>query len=319
MKKLSIFLVLILAALLLVPACETDTDEVRLIMVTGGVAGTYFPFGGVMAGVINENSDNIQIAANASGASADNLQQIGAGDAHLAIAQNDVMYYAFTGTSIWAERDIVTNFGTLMSLYPESVQIVVRADSGIYTVQDIIGRRVSVGDVGSGVEANTWQVLTAHGITAADINVVNAPFAASADLMRDGQLDAFFLTTAAPNTAVMELSVAHDLRLLSIDNDIQLALMRDYPFYVQVVLDQNDYSFLTGPVYTVAVQATLLASLDVDEQVAYDIVRILIDYRDEVARGHIRGYDIDINYAVQSVSVDFHPGARRFFESRGVL
>jgi len=292
--------------------------ETRLIMATGGVAGTYYPFGGVMAGVINANT-NMQVTVNASGASADNIQQIGAGDAHLALAQNDVMYYAFNGVSIWADRDPITNIATLMTLYPETVQIVVDAGSGIYAVEDLAGMRVSVGDVGSGVEANATQVLAVHNLTMNDINVLNLGFAASADAMRDGMLDAFFVTSAAPNTAVMELATNRDLRILPIAEDRAAALIADYPFYARVTLDSSDYYWLTTPVNTLAVQATLITSTDLDEQLAFDIVRALIENQPDILEGHARGADISAHNAVQSISVPFHPGAQRFFEEYGVL
>ena len=319
MKKKNVArLALLLCALLVLAACGGGGGETRLIMATGGVAGTYYPFGGVLAGVINANTD-MQVTVNASGASADNIRQIANGDAHLALAQNDVMYYAFNGVGIWPADEPVTNLATLMSLYPETVQVVVEAGSGIYSIEDLAGRRVSVGDVGSGVEANATQVLAAHGLTMNDINVFNLGFGASADAMRDGNLDAFFVTSAAPNTAVMDLAIARDLRILSIAANRAAALMADYPFYVQVTLDSSDYYWLSAPVQTLAVQATLVTSTDLDEQLAYDIVRALIENQPDIVEGHIRGADISAEYAVQSISVDFHPGARRFFEEIGAL
>ena len=319
-RKILSLVALALCVVMVLAACGGGggSSEVRLIMATGGVAGTYYPFGGVMAGVINNHTD-MQITVNASGASADNIQQIGAGDAHLALAQNDVMYYAFHGVSIWEERPQVTNLATLMTLYPETVQVVVDAGSGIYTVDDLQGMRVSVGDVGSGVEANANQVLAAFGLSQADITVFNLGFGASADAMRDGQLDAFFVTSAAPNTAVMDLAIARDLRILPIDGEQAAQLMSDYPFYVSVTVDSSHYGFLDAPVSTLAVQATLITSTDLDEELAYQIVRTLIEQQAQVLEGHARGADISAHNAVQSISVDLHPGARRFFEEIGVL
>ena len=312
MKKI---LALLVFAMFILAAC--DGGEVRLNMATGGVAGTYYPFGGAMATVINDRTD-INVTVMASGASADNIQQIAAGDAHIAIAQNDVMSYAFYGTGIWSEREPVTNIATLMSLYPETIQIIVLADSGIYSVADLAGQRVSIGDIGSGVEANALQVLAAYGLGVADINVVNLGFGASADQMRDLNLDAFFVTAATPNTAVLELATARDLRLLNLSDRAITELMRDYPFYVRVNVDSNDgYPWMVGSINTVAVQATLIASTDVDEQVAFDIVQALIEGQADI--GHARGAYISAEYAVQSISVDFHPGARRFFQEIGVL
>jgi len=312
MKKV---LFLMVVAMLVLVAC--DEGELRLNMATGGVAGTYYPFGGAMAVVINDRTD-INVTVMASGASADNIQQIAAGDAHIAIAQNDVMSYAFHGTGIWAEREPVTNISTLMSLYPETVQIIVLADSGIYSVADLAGRRVSVGDVGSGVEANAMQVLAAYGLTRDDITTVNLGFGGSADAMRDLTLDAFFVTAATPNTAVMELSTARDLRLLNLSDAAISQLMSEHAFYVHVSVDANDgYPWMIGAINTVAVQATLIASTDLDEQAAFDIVQALIEGQADIA--HARGAYVSAQNAVQSISVDFHPGARRFFQEIGVL
>ncbi|MCL2398915.1 MAG: TAXI family TRAP transporter solute-binding subunit [Defluviitaleaceae bacterium] len=315
MKRNPAILLLAFSVVLLLSACEDQ--GVRLNMATGGVTGTYYPFGGAMAAVINANTD-ISITVMASGASADNIRQIAAGDAHIAIAQNDVMHYTFTGTGIWEGHTPVTTLTTLMSLYPETVQIIVLEDSGIYSVEDLRGRRVSIGDMGSGVEANAMQILDVHGLSTADISVINLGFGPSADAMRDGQLDAFFVTAATPNSAIMELSIARNLRLLSMSDSMIQALMARHPFYTRVTVTEADgYTFVTEPVNTVAVQATLVASTNLDEQVAYDIVRALIERQADI--GHARGAYINPHNAVQSISVDFHPGARRFFQEIGVL
>jgi len=318
-KKLMAALALVLVAVLILGACGNGGGtQTRLIMATGGTAGTYYPLGGAMAGVLNNHTD-MQITVNASGASADNIQQIGRGDTHIAFAQNDVMYYAFTGTSIWSATAPVTNLATLMTLYPETIQIVVEANSGIYSVYELAGRRVSVGDIGSGVNANATQVLAAHGLTMNDINEFNLNFGQSADALRDGTIDAFFVTAATPNTAINELATGRDLRLLSLDDAVIANLIADYPFYVRVVVDSSDYTWITAPVVTVAVQATLIASTDMDDDIAYNIVRTLIERSNEVAQGHARGAYISPENAVQSVSVPFHPGAERFFREIGAL
>jgi TRAP transporter TAXI family solute receptor len=315
-KRVLMFLVLLMSVVMLFAACDNAAQEVRLNFATGGVAGTYFPLGGEMAAVIN-NHTNIQITVNASGASADNIQQIGNGDSQLAIVQNDVMSYAFHGTGTWEGRPTITNMATLLSLYPETVQIIVAADSGIYSVEDLAGKRVSIGAVGSGVEANALQVLGVHGLSPNDMTIMHLGFGDSADVMRDRQLDAFFVTAATPNAAVLELATSRDLRILSIAPDKIAALMRDYAFYVEVVMDSNDYTFLTESVRTVAVQATLIASTSMSEQVAYDIVKNLIERAGEIA--HPRGAYINAYNAVQSISVEFHPGAARYFREIGAL
>lgn len=307
--------VLLFAALFAFASCGEGGD-VRLNFATGGVTGTYYPLGGAMAAVINANTD-ISLTVMATNASADNIRQLAAGDAHIAIVQNDVMSYAFYGTGFWPAGEEVTNLATLMSLYPETVQIVVPADSDIYSVADLRGNRVSIGAPGSGVEANTLQILAAYGLSTDDITVFNLNFSDSANAMRDLMLDAFFITAATPNTAIMELSTSRDLRILELSEAAIQSLLANYPFYVRVTVDSRDYDFVTSPVNTVAVQATLIATTDMDDQHAYDIVRTLIENQADI--GHARGAYITPQNAVQSISVDFHPGARRFFQSIGVL
>ena len=309
------------------PTADTPTNgngwemapTTRLIMATGGVAGTYYPLGGAMAAVIN-NITNLQISANASGASVDNMGQLFLGDADIALAQNDIISYALNGTEVWAvaEREPVTNLATLMTLYPETVQIVVEAGSGIYSVDDLRGRRVSIGDIGSGTEANALQILGAHGITTADFDVRNLSFGASSEAMRDGLIDAAFVTAATPNPAVLDLSVARDLRILPLSDAAIQTLMNNYPFYAPITITSADgYDFVTEPVQTVAVQATLVTTMDLDEQIAYDIVRALIENSGSI--GHARGAYITPENAVRYLSAPLHPGAERFFREIGAI
>jgi TRAP transporter TAXI family solute receptor len=230
------------------------------------------------------------------------------------------MYYAFTSTSIWEDRDPVLNMGTLMSLYPETVQIIVLADSDIESVADLAGQRVSVGALGSGVMANASQVLAAYGLSFDDINDFHLNFADSAAAMQDFNIDAFFVTAATPNTAVAELSRNRDLRILPLSEQGMANLMGEYDFYVRVTVTSADYDFVTEPVETVAVQATLIASLDtVSDDEAFEIVRSLIQNQPDVLAGHARGAYISLYNAIQSISVPFHPGALQFFQEAGIL
>ena len=292
----------------------------NLIMATGGVAGTYYPLGGAMAAVITDMT-NLNVTITSTGASAANMVQLAQNESQLAIAQNDVMYYAFTATEIWEGHAIgaISSLRTLMTLYPEAIQVVVDQGSGIYSIEDLRGRRVSIGSVGSGVEANALQVLAAYGITRDDISALQLGFADSADAMRDGLADAFFVTAATPNTAIQELATARDLRILPIAGEAAQALKNAYPFYSTIIItaENSGYSWLQEPVETLAVQATLVATIDMDEQVAYDIVRALIEGRDEI--GHDRGRDISPENALENLSVPLHPGAERFFREMGYL
>jgi len=312
---------MVLCVLLVLGACAGGGgggQTTRLVMATGGTGGTYYPFGGALAGVINANTD-LQVSSTATGASADNLRQIAAGDAHVAFAQNDVSYYAFTATEIWSEFEPITGLRALMALHPEPVQIVVLDDSGIYSVADLAGRRVSIGDVGSGAAVNAGQILNAYGLSVNDISVFNLGAGPSADAIREGSIDAFFFTAIAPTAAIMELALHRDIRLLSISDERVAMLEASYPFYAGKMLTSENYSFITTPVQTVTVHAQLVVLDTMDEEVAYEIVRAIMENKEAVVEGHRAGAYIEPVHSATNVSIALHPGAERFFRESGVI
>ncbi len=319
MQKVLLCIVLLLLVLSLCLAACSDNNEnaiTRLTIATGSPSGVYYPYAGAMQKVIEANHDNIKIVINATGASAENIHLIAAGHAQLAIVQNDVMDYAYHATNTWTE-EAVTGFMTLMTLYPESCQLIVPADSDIYSVEDLEGKRVSTGAIGSGVEANATQILEAYGLSVSDITQRNLSFSASAEAMKDRTLDAAFITSSTPNTAITDLQTVRGLRFISLDDDKIDALIAAYPFYTKVTLTDADYSFISEPANTVAVRATLICTPSLSDDVAYNIVKTIIENKDTIA--HANAAFININDAVQGTSIDFHPGALKYFQEQGVL
>lgn len=333
MKK-TLLLTLILALMLCLclaacaPAEEPPVDDevdqppvetVNLTMGTGGTSGTYFAFGGALATVLGNADLGLNIQVTSSGASGENIKNIGSGDVQLAILQNDVLDYAFNGTNTWEGNDPVTNVGVLACLYPEVCQIVATVDSGITSVADLAGKRVSIGDIGSGVETNAKQILAAYGLTTDDIKVQNLGFGDSADAIKNNTLDAVFITAGVPNTAVLDLQTSRDLVVIPVDGEEAAALMADYPFYAAATITPEEYSFLEEPVTTVAVQATLVCGSDMSDDLAYTIVKGIFDNQEALATGHEKGKYISADYAIQGVSIDFHPGALRYYQEIGLL
>jgi len=328
-KNLLLVLILALALCLCLTACGNDepateddqqpVESTTLTMGTGGTSGTYYAFGGAIATTLNNAELGLNIQVTSSGASGENVKNIGSGAVQLAILQNDVLDYAYNGTNTWEGNDPVTNVQVLACLYPEVCQIVATADSGITSVADLAGKRVSIGDIGSGVETNAKQILAAYGLSTDDIKVQNLGFGDSADAIKNNTLDAVFITAGVPNTAVLDLATARDLVIIPVDGEEAAALMADYPFYATATITPDDYSFLTEPVTTVAVQATLVCSTDMTEDMAYTIVKGLFDNAETLAISHEKGKYIDPAYAVQGVSIDFHPGALKYYTEVSAL
>ena len=214
------------------PAPATDGEGsgdsagvTKLSMATGGTSGTYYGFCGVVSQVLNEKlSDTLNISVQSTGASSANIDLVDTNGNQLAIVQNDVMYYANSGTDMYDGKDPITSFSAVMSCYPEHVQII--ANKNITSIADLKGKKVSVGDAGSGVEFNARQILAAYDIDIEnDISKNNQSFADSADSLKNGTIDAAFVVAGYPTTAVTELATTYDFNLLSLDEEHANQLM----------------------------------------------------------------------------------------------
>ena len=200
MKKIITVSLLVLLFATLLIGCGSGggqgADQTkRLLMVTGGTSGTYYAYGGVIASTLSEKLAGIEITANTSGASAANARALKNNEAELAILQNDVLDYAYNGTVVMSGDGAMPMLRTIATLYPEVIQVVATKNSGIKSVADLKGKRVCVGDAGSGTEANARQVMEAYGLSFDDLGKVeNLSFGDAATAMQNGTIDASFTT-----------------------------------------------------------------------------------------------------------------------------
>lgn len=292
-------------------------ETTKITMGTGGTTGTYYAFGGVIANVINGKNVGVNINVQSTGASKANIYLVNDGEADMAIVQNDVMDYAYNGTDLFAEEGAATEFSTVAALYAEVCQIVSTGD--IKSVADLKGKRVSVGDAGSGVEFNARQILEAYGVSFDDIQVNNLGFGDSADALKDGKIDAFFCTAGAPTTAIVELATTNNINLLEIDDEHAKILSDAHPFYTTYPIPGGSYKGVDNDVQTVAVKATIIASPKLSEDVVYNFTKALFDNQGEIASAHAKGEELGLEYAVSGISVPFHPGAEKYFKEVGAI
>ena len=289
--------------------------EVR--MATGGTSGTYYAYGGIISQVLNDKLDNVNVTIHSSGASKTNIYEIVDGEAEMALVQNDVIHYAYNGTDLFAADGAETDFSAMAAMYAEVCQIVASPD--ITSIDQLKGKRVSVGDAGSGVEFNTRQILEAYGISFDDIEVQNLSFENSAEALKDGKIDAFFCTAGAPTTAITQLATSNSINVLSVDDEHAAILMESYPFYAQYAIPAGTYNGVDEDVMTVAVKATFIVANDLPEDVVYDMTKAIFENKDEIAAAYAKGEEIDPAYAVSSISVPFHPGAEKYFKEIGAI
>ncbi len=296
------------------------TSVDKIVLATGGNTGTYYAYGMAMGPILAEKT-GIKFDVQSTGASKANIQLVQVEEADMAVVQNDVMYYAYTGTDLFTGEQ-TTDFAAVAVLYPELCQIIATKDSGIKTVADLKGKRVSVGDAGSGVEFNAKQILAAYGIDmSADIQKQNLGFGPSADALKDGKIDAFFCVAGIPTTAITDLAMNNEITVVAVEDEKYNELAKQYGFYTQQIVPADTYSGMTEDVKTVAVMATYIVDKDLPEDVVYDITKAIFENKDAIAAAHVKGTELDVNKAIDGIpaEVPLHPGAEKYYKEVGVI
>lgn len=285
-------------------------------MATGGTSGTFYPYGGALCQVIN-NCIGTNITANSTGGGKENMAQLKNEETDFALLDADMMAYALTGTESYDGNQIST-FGSIASLFPQVLHIVVAEDSDIQSVADLKGKRVSVGDAGSGTAVNALQVFQAYDLTFDDIKVSYLSFKEGASAFQDGTIDAFIGVAGIPNTAVTEVSLTRSVRILDIDKEHMDKLTGQYAFFAETTIPTETYG--TNACTTLAVNATVAALLSVDEDVVYWFTRAMFENVDDIALGHARGADLSLETALAGIDPQYlHPGAAKYYREVGLL
>lgn len=287
-------------------------EQIFLNIATGGTAGTYYPLGGALSEIWNKNIPGVNSTAQSTGASVANINLLKEGKADIIMVQNDITYYAANGVELFEEK--YEDIRGLAILYPETVQMVTLGNKGINSIADLKGKRVAVGAAGSGAEANARQILNAAGITYDDITEQYLSFAEAANNLKDGNIDAAFLTAGFPTAAVTDIAAQHDLKLIALDDALIEKLTTDYPYYTKIVIPAGTYSGVDEDIQTVAVQAMLAVKSDMDEDLAYNLVKQMYDNLDRIKAAHSVGELIKPETGTEGMPIELHPGAQKYFD-----
>lgn len=314
-SRLSVLSVLLVMVIGVIAGCGGDSagEKKFLNIATGGTAGTYYPIGGAMAEILNNNIQGMNASAQSTGATVANINMLKEGSVDLAIVQNDITYYAANGIEMFKDKK-VDNLRGIATLYPETCQIVTLDASGIKSIADLKGKRVAVGAMGSGAEANARQILEAYGITYDDIDEQFLSFSEAASALKDGNVDAAFVTAGYPTAAVQDIASQNKVRLLPVDADKADALIAKYPFYTKVVIPAGTYAGFDEEVAGISVMAMLVCTDKVDENLGYDITKALFTNLDRIKAAHSVGKLITKEGAMEGMPIQMNTGAEKFFK-----
>ena len=305
------------AVLFLMGAVATVYAADNLVLATGGTAGTYYPFGGAMAKIWNSKIKDMNVTAQTSGASAENVRLVNKKEVELALVQSDTLDFAFNAKEAFKEPLKAMN--AVAVLYPEIIQVVVGAASPIKSIADLKGKKVGVGAPGSGTEANFRQLLDAYGMKKEDVNAQFLSFSESAEAYKDKHIDAFIVTAGIPNAGIMDVATQNEIRILSIPADVAAKLTQKYPFLAAVKVPANTYKGQTTEVATVAVNAVLICGSSLSEAMVYNLTKALFENQADLASAHAKGKELNIKTAVTGVSIPYHPGAVKYYKEKGLM
>ena len=313
MKKIiSLALILVMLVTVLV-ACRGSAP---MTMGTGGTAGTYYGYGGILGSQI-KTSAGINVNVVSTDGSKANILGIKAGNYQLGTVQSDVMAYAWEGSRSFETEGAIDSFRVIGGLYAEAVQLVTM-NPEIKSVADLRGKSVSIGAAGSGVYFNALDVLTAAGLTLNDIVPQYQSFADSADALKDGKIDAAFIVAGPPTPAITELFTANTAYLVPIDGEIAEKLQASCPYYTVHSIPANTYKGQTEEVKTVTVKATLIVSASASEEDVYNITKAIFDNIDAIKSAHAKGAELSLENATSGMTAPFHAGAAKYFAEKGI-
>jgi TRAP transporter TAXI family solute receptor len=281
-------------------------------LASGEPLGEYFRLGRALQDYVS--GPDLQIRNYPSAGSVENSVLANDRSVDLAIIQNDVAALAHTGEGIFAGAEPMTNLQAVASLFPEQIQIVVLKSSSIETLSDLKGKRIDIGLPRSGSRLNALQVIYAHGLELSDFDAVRSNgFSDAQEQLKNDELDAFFVTLAAPSQQLHNLAATHPIRLLSLDPDAQERLLASRPYFSASTLPANTYPGQDAEANTLSVMAMLVAHKEVPPTRVEQLLNGLFNQTDKIARQSFQASAISPETARTGLSIPLHPGAEQYY------
>ncbi|WP_417898496.1 TAXI family TRAP transporter solute-binding subunit [Bacillus haimaensis] len=320
-KKVGSVIVSVLLSSTILVACGgnessgKNEDGLKTNIVTIATGGSSGPYNIIGTALANEYSDEFGInsKSQATGASVENINLIKEGKIEMAFVMSDVLTEAVNGTGNFSEK--VENVQQVATLYPNYVQIVTTEDSGIETIEDLVGKRVAVGDQNSGVEVNARNLLAGHGITYDDIQVDYLGYAEAADGLKSGAIDAAFLTSGLPNASVLELSKTLDIKMVSVDPANIEKIAKDQPYFVAMEIPADTYGNAEA-VPTAAIMNALVVSSELSEDDVYKLTKSFFDNLETLGNAHQAATEVSLEKAQEGMVAPVHPGSKKYYDEQ---
>ncbi|HDQ14975.1 MAG TPA: TAXI family TRAP transporter solute-binding subunit [Sediminispirochaeta sp.] len=329
MKKMLVIVTLLVMVGSLLISCggdsssEGQSERMRFVTIgTGGLTGVYYPAGGAISKTVNakQSEYNLKATVESTGGSVFNINAVMSGDLEFGIAQSDRQFQAYTGEAEW-EGNPQENLRAVCALHPESITLVAAADAGIDSIEDLRGKKVNIGDPGSGNRGNAIDALATAGLDwETDIQAEQIKAAESAKLLQDGRIDAYFYTVGHPNGSVMEATAGtRPVKFIPIVNVDEL--IEEFPFYAKSYIPQKLYPKAANdsdtPTY--GVKATLVTSAEVPEEIVYIVTKEVFENLEDFKQLHPSFEVLSRENMLEGNSAPYHDGALKYFREVGLM
>ena len=308
--------ILALALVGIMAAASAGFATTFITIGSGGVGGTYYPLGGAMAEVLTNAGIDVKATSRATSASRENCRLVAGNRAQIGMTMGSALYQAITGTEAF-EPDGKLPLQILMAMYPAPQHLVTVKGNGITKLEDIKGKKVSVGAPGGGDQILTDIILKAAGITDKDFTRQQLTQPEGVMALKDGNVDAVFWNFAAPGSAVMEVAAQRDIIMIPLEEELVEKIIKDNPFLVPSTIKVGTYDAIKEDILTIADSNFLVVRNDMDEKLAYDLTKTLIENRDKFMNITTQA----VHFVPEEASVgitDFAAGAVKYFKEQGV-
>lgn len=288
----------------------------RLMMGTGGTAGTYYAYGGVLAQYMTQYA-KVKVTAVSTDASKANIESIHDGDYQLGFSQSDVMQYAWDGTQAFKSEGKMQDFRVLGALYPETVQLITM-DPKITKVSQLKGKSVSIGAPGSGSYFNAMDVLNAAGLSIHDIKPQYQSFEDSKEALKDGKIKAAFIVAGAPTTAITELATTNGVTLIPIEGSFRDKLLKKDSYYTKYTIPAKTYPGQNHDIETITVKSVIIVSKKLSNDTVYKLTASIFDHKKEIAKENAKGELLSLKEATEGIQTPFHEGAAKYYREHNI-
>lgn len=312
------WLAMITMAVAAVSAGHAHAETKFINILTGGQSGVYYPLGVALSQIYSKHIPDAKSTAQVTKASAENMNLLQAGRGELAFALADTVSDAYTGNTEAGFKAPLTKLRGLSATYNNYIQIVANADSGIKTLADLKGKRISVGAARSGTELNARAVLKAAGLSYDDFDKVEyLPFGESVELMKNRQLDVTLQSAGLGVSSIRDLATSVPITIVSIPADVIAKIGNDA--YQPATIPAGTYEGQTADAPTAAVPNFLVTQSDVSDDLAYQMTKVLYENLDTLASTHNAAKAIKLENALKGMPVPVHPGAERYYKEVGLI